>query len=1142
MKYIELKVWREKMKQKDFAEKLKNAQKFLFLGQNYLALETGTDPFLLDILKKYKSNDENQSSYFSMFSSSLFDNKDGAIGWMNNRCERLSIPDWLKTLSQVAWNGVYTTAIDTLWYREFRTDWRTVTPIYDKKYNPPDIRSKTNLHGTFLFGSIGGDEQHLPPFTRRDWLKKKLESSTILAKLREVITPLGFLFIEGYSVFNDWLPFENLVPVIDSLNPGQVHFFSTRTEYYKNDDFKQLIDNGKITPYEESLSAFLIHAAEQGIIKLNEKAEDFGEHTIKIQDKILTIPIETWNQVSKSALILEDKLFEKFADTPDTRYSNFLTFLHNSGTMPVWHGYSHGFAFQRYYEIRLWNALKTAIDKIEKINEPIILHGQSGTGKTIAMGRLAFEARKELNIPVLFIERKSARPSLLDLEEFCKWAEDNGASETLILWDGMEPADQYYQLLRYLLGRGRKIIVCGSSYKIEKSEINQRKNYILAPNTIDDKEKAQLSAFLKTIDPNIDLDRLLSKSKQDVTFFVALYRLLPPTRNQLRESLNTEVLKAEETIIRNTSDGSLVPSTTLGMALYKAGFRPENTSFDGIVQTIDSEEISLVKKLIGLVMVPGRFGLKIPLELLMRALKTDWISSITEHLQNDIFRWEEDAIGQNYIGPRHSLEAQLIVNYRFGSAIAEIEFIREIILEISDTENTDSPDIQFAVDLLRSIGPNGRYWNYFALHAERIFSMLADLREKVGVENSRILLQEASIIREAVIWHTRNGTPFENPYSLLDRAEGVLKKALEILDTKNIRLRNVISVELGTLLATRTKQSLDQNQIDFNTTKLFWQAKNSLNKSIASNPEDYHPVDVLAWASLEALKKKLLSEQEKLEVQADLFHILFSANGDGYDPEQYKKFLERRLEVAEFFGNRKLSDQAFSELNSHGSKAGYYLRATQIIKNILFSERFQEEHIEYYDKVASYLEANRLNIVGDGRCLSLLLRSWWISKGHKPILSGERQTMHFTPDDWGYVWKLTNEILMTDEIYATPVISYLNGIALFHLGRVAESVNVFRELEREVEYIQGRKRIIRSYLVSDSSGKPKEFNGQVAWINEKGDRGQVFVEELRSRILFLPVDFPSGKELRKNDPLPKFHIAFNFIGPIADSTKHLLRK
>ena len=59
-------------------------------------------------------------------------------------------------------------------------------------------------------------------------------------------------------------------------------------------------------------------------------------------------------------------------------------------------------------------------------NDPIILHGQTGTGKTVALGSIAYRVRDEGKYPVLFIERKSQRLSNNDLEAFCKWAEDLG--------------------------------------------------------------------------------------------------------------------------------------------------------------------------------------------------------------------------------------------------------------------------------------------------------------------------------------------------------------------------------------------------------------------------------------------------------------------------------------------------------------------------------------------------------------------------------------------------------------------------------------------------------------------------------------------------------------------------------------------
>jgi len=1133
------------MTSKDLLEQLKNGLAFLFLGQGYLSLETGSDPLLKDILHKYyPDNSDILEGYFSIFQPDLQENKESKLGWINNRCDRLSPPEWLKTVAKFPWNGVYTTAIDTLWYRTFRTEWRTVTPIFDKKYNPPDVRSRVRLHGTFLFGSIGGDVENRPPFSKREWLKRKLESYPILVRLREIVTPLGVLIVEGYSLDNDWLPFEEFFPVIDSLTSGQVHFFNVTDDFYRKEDFKQLVESGKIIAHAESLAHFLVTSSNQGSIKLDEKPEDFGEHTVRIQDKVFTVPTDLWNQVSKSALILEGKFFEPVTQHLDTRYADFLTFLHNSSNTPVWEGYLQGFAFQRNFESTLWIKTKAALETLDKTEEPIILHGQSGTGKTISLGKLAYDATIKLHIPVLYIERRSIRLSVSDIDEFCKWAEDNNAPSTLIIWDGMEEPEQYYQTLRYLLSRGRKALLVGSSYKQnEKINTKKKQNFVEAPSNIADDEKQRLSIFLKNIDIDINLEKLLGKTRQDFTFFVALYRLLPPTRNQLRQSLNKEVLQAELNIVQKVDETPLTPTTTLGFALYKAGFKRDSTSFTGIVQQIDGEDLNFINKLIGLIMIPGRFGLKVPFELLLRALKSEWMDQLAEYLDQDIFRWEVNSLGQISIGPRHPLEADLIVQYRFGYGNAEIDFARELLLEISDAENSDSPDIQFAVDLIRSMGPNGRHWDIFAPLSLKITSALEELRENIGVINSRLFLQEATLLRESVIWHTRKSIPLENSIELLEKAEIVLNQALKLVDVKNLRLRSVILVELGTLLATKTKQLLDQNLASATEiTKIFWQAKESLNKTIFLSPDDFHPVDVLSWASLMVLNSQTLQAGEELEVKAGLLHVLFSIDGEGYDPEQQKKFQERRLEIAEYFKNKIMADDAFEALLAQGSKAGYYLRAIQPISKYLFSGEFEESHIDKFATAANYLETNRQNISDDGKCMNLLLRSWWISKVHKPILTGERQTVPFSQSDWKYVRDLTKAILGTGEMYSTPLVRYIHGIALFHLNEIESSLRTFKELENEAESMQGRKRIIRSYLVSTSDGKPKEYNGQVVSLNDKGDRGIVYVEELHSRVIFIPFDFYSGKELKKNDSLPKFHIAFNFIGPIADSAKRYARK
>lgn len=67
---------------------------------------------------------------------------------------------------------------------------------------------------------------------------------------------------------------------------------------------------------------------------------------------------------------------------------------------------------------------------------PIIVHGATGTGKTVALARLAFELCVQSKVPVAFIERKPRRPSYSDIDAFAHWAEENGSSSIVLVWDG----------------------------------------------------------------------------------------------------------------------------------------------------------------------------------------------------------------------------------------------------------------------------------------------------------------------------------------------------------------------------------------------------------------------------------------------------------------------------------------------------------------------------------------------------------------------------------------------------------------------------------------------------------------------------------------------------------------------------------
>ncbi len=1121
-----------------FYLRLKQVPAVLLLGQGYLTLESGTDPFLAEVLRKYGKVRPEAAQYTNILDGQAQDSPEAALAWMQERCGRLSTPEWLKTVGSFAWSAVYTSAIDSIWPKAFRAEWRELHPLFEEKYKPDDPRNRFRLHCTLLFGCVDRvDEEERPPLNKFELLKRRQVAVALARRLPEVLTFFGCLLIEGYTG-QDWFSIEDLVPIIDQLNSGQAHIFSVTPQLSEDPFFADFVRRGKLILHRESLAMFLLRGKEAGFIALGfpPEEEERGRH-IKIGDQSHAVPAHLWNQISRSAVILDDSILAPPAPlSVEKRYREFRNFLSASSITPLWSGYSRGFAFRREFEEKLRAEVDKKLRSKESQDEPVILSGQTGTGKTIALGALAVEIRKEGRHPVLFIERKSQRPNKSDIDTFCKWAEDFGAPTTLVIWDGMVEVDQYYDLLQYLVGRGRHVVVVGSCYRIETKKTSS--SFIEAPATLSDSELSPFSEFLNNFDDA--LGQLLHEHIQhrDGSFLVALYRLLPATRSLIRSGVSMEVGVAEQEIQRKVREITPEPNlNTLGYALWKAGLITEDKLLSSEIQELGGEKMSELQQLTGLVMVPGRFGLQVPIELLSRSLRKSGLVNIVELLSAiDVFRWHEDMAGNISVGPRHPLEAKLVVQARLGGANTEVAFAKKMLLEVQDADGfQDSPEVQFAIDLVRGMGPNEQDASYFAPHFRELAETLGKLREERGVLNARLMLQEATLLRGSVIEHTRAGEPPVDAEKTLDRSEAILRQAIELTegDRKNRKLRGMILVELASTLGAWTRHILQTRVRREDAIRLFQEAQKQLFKARALDQENYYPIDVLSWTTRDIIKSGILDTRSRAEVEADIRHAFDMAEGQDFGAIQQERFNQRRLEIFDLLGKTELSEQVFRDLLAQGSSAGYYLRASNLAGELAASKVPSSSQIASYRRAATYLEENRQAIAQDGRCLYLLLRLWWLIQTRRPMFYAERQVVAFGQQDWQYCQEIVFRLMAIGESYTTPSLKYISALASFHLGNIEDAFQVFKDLERESDYIQGRRRIIRSYLASNPNGTPRVFDGTVRWVNEDGTKGELYITGIRRNVTFFPPDF-NRRDIRKGETLSGFHIAFNFLGPIAD--------
>ena len=733
----------------DFSLRLNRGPAFLFLGQGHLKRESGTDPLLGQVKERFgiASSDDN---YDLLLECSNYDDSTAFLAWVNERGRRLSAPDALRVVADFAWNGVISSAIDPIWLPAFRNDWREVAPIYDNEYLPSNPRSRRELHTTFLFGSVNQIEpKQRPPLSRMEYYSRRRIATNLLERLPDVITPFGVLAIDGYDFESDWLRLDDFYGVLGLLGPSQVHIFGVREAQLSDAFLDDLVQQGILVPHTENLATILNRAASQGLIHIGAQPDlDERSRRVSYRDRSINVPRELWNRVSNSGTILDEQVLTPPPSiSEEARYWEFRRFLFECGIRPLWSGYSRGFAFRREFESQLRITTMNRLQRVASNNLPIIVHGQTGTGKTVALGALAFDIATSGAYPTIFIERKTQRPVGADIDRCCELFENDGADATLIVWDGMVEPSDYFELQGFLASRGRNAVVVGSSYK--QDVVGD--HLVAVPDSLSEIESDEFLVFLKDLGVGVTQRHADALKSRDASYLVALYRFLPPSRPHIRTGVVRELERLENELLSsvNRSSNPEQPLTPLASAFLSAGIIDQSRLEQLQSQSQTLIDFSTVSDLVDIVTVPGQFGLSIPIELLARACGTGDFTHLGQILRAfDLINAYEDPTGKISIGPRHPLEAQLIVQARVGGVRREAEIIARIIEAMRPSYWPDESDeVDFAIAILQAVGPRGADQMRFANVFRDIAESIANARNHRNVINPRLMLQQAFLLR-----------------------------------------------------------------------------------------------------------------------------------------------------------------------------------------------------------------------------------------------------------------------------------------------------------------------------------------------------------------------------------------------------------
>jgi hypothetical protein len=1134
--------------------KLTQGPAFLLLGQDYLRLESGRDPLLSEVLRKYGKVGVEPPDYRQILEGEAQKSSEEALDWMGERCRRFLIPEWLKIVASFQWNGVYTSAIDDICLKAFEAPWRELQPVANEKIKP--TASRTNLHYTFLFGKLNwpdDDKTGQPPLSRREFNNRKPVAVKLADRLPELITYFGVLVIEGYAGLRDWLAPQDLFPVVDKLSSGQTHIFSVTDELRQNEDISDLCNTGKLVIHTESLASYLFNAQTGGFIQLGQPVEEEKSgRRIHIDKKTITIPQNIWNDVLKSAIILDDAiLIPPPPISVRKRASEFCNFLLNSSTRTVWSGYERGFYFQRDFETKLTDLVNKELISNEPSRKPIIIHGSTATGKTVALGYLAYKIHKNKKRPVIFIEQKSQSSYIkYDIDLFFEWLESNyeEVPKTLLIWDGMQKIDEYQEFIEFLDGRGHNnFLLVGSCYSIKKPKWLPKDNIIECPSRLGGDNTDEIIRFENFIKPfsSYLAEQISGSNLEKEDYFLALlYRLFKNAHYSIKEGLpkelSNQIYQLKE-ILNSEQDKSLISgSSLLAEAFLKAKLIPEKPVFLMNIEEIGGEELTQLDRVINLVIVAGQFNIKVPFQVIMRAIGQEGVYKFASLFQEiDIIQWIEDrATGNISLCPRHSVEAKVLVRVRLGGLQFEIDYIKELLLQVRDNGDTfNNPQISFAIELIQNL--TNQHIERFYKYLDQIAKAL-DERDKSDVQNPALMLQEAKLLREFVV-QTYNREKYfpENSEQLLDQAIDLVYKSIELVNVDKKQQLSTHLVELATILGRKAQLILEVVKDNQKAIQIFNQSRHLSLEALTVNPENYYAAGTIGWATEYFLKSGVLDPETIGEACNDFrnaYMLAYENLNNDFEPEVLETF---RLQIAKITENNQEVKQAFEILRSCNSSLGYYIQAFSIVEKLWpFNQKISQSERHLCEDAVNYLEVHRQEISRskDTRALYLLLKLWWLWKTGLPMFSETRQTVNLSGEEWEYCNNLVIALRNDSKFRNNPSLMYFNGLATFHLGQINESLIIFRNLRFEADSINSSRRRIRYYLASSSDGQPKKYSGLIRGSDRKGS---VWVPEFAKEIKFIPIEFFAGraKDISQDKNLPEFHIAFSFLGPIVDKVK-----
>lgn len=675
--------------------------------------------------------------------------------------------------------------------------------------------------------------------SRLAWRKERKALQKTLEKLLKANLMVE-LVVVGYDPYSqDEISPEDLADILDGVGGDgpHVNFYGIDPEQENHEYIKQMEAASMITVFSQDLGAAWekLAAPDPNDDVPEEVVPETADlyYTVYIDGEPKVLSRQICNDFAQYGMVLTmgEMSFGSISRTMQPDY--FYRFLKYSPNTPQWYGYTrqNRFAVRREFEDELYLAVKNGLEN--DFETPVVLAGQTSTGKSIALTALAYRFFQERKYPVIFSNnnRSSTQFGSLGsdegraLDNILKQLRDLGGRALVILdWSvyNVQRSDLIRRISDSCANRGHNALFVVSA--IRADDCGKRYQIIKAPTKLSEREKKDFKDIVveKGSLRRNRVERWMQDHSEERGLLSILYQLIYELRPQLERGLRKEItnsLKETEERLKNMEcplpeTRPAHPMTEMARQLMRVGLvkTPAEEDSEKLEEQRKEQQEEIIKSLQPFaedLAVASLHKLQMPMTLAMKLLNVpEWANRSVYF--NTIFSapWmysvmddERLSHGEYYVSFRSPTDARIYLNsISLDAQQAQLEVVARIIAAIGEDHGAYfREEILFLERLIRIVGPNSENpdisegWvhrccpidpdnkNYdvseswlphYGSGAPKIIEALDGLRKK-GIMEPQLIAQEITYIREC---YTGSDIPSDSKNLLENQGETLFDK------------------------------------------------------------------------------------------------------------------------------------------------------------------------------------------------------------------------------------------------------------------------------------------------------------------------------------------------------------------------------